>query len=154
MDPAAYGDHVFRVQVLLALDEPARALAWVEGVASRAGDSPAVLAAWGDVLSAQERHAEAADRYRRAGRGKPELRARAIRSMEAAAGPARALAFAREMELDGVEDPAAGLEVARLHLATGDAGGCVAEIERRKLDVSVLHKPASDLLRLCRRSAP
>jgi len=154
MDPSAYGDHVLRVQVLLALEEHEAALAWVQGLAARTGDTPEVLAAWGDVLTAMERHADAAERYRRAGRVKPELRGRAIRSMEAAAGPARALAFAEEMELDGVEDPAAGLEIARLRLAVGNAGGCVAEIERRELVVSVLHKPASDLLRLCRRSAP
>ncbi len=153
-DPAAYGDHVFRVQVLLALGRPEAALAWIEDLAARQGASPEVLAARGEVLTAMGRHADAADTFRRAGRTKPELRARAVRSMEAASGAERALAFAAELELDGVQDPAVALEVARLKLAVGDPAGCVAEIERRGLVVSRLRKPAGDLLRACRKAAP
>ena len=150
-DPAAYGDHLFRASIYVAMDEPAAALAWLEGVASRHPDDPAYDSRRGDLLERLGRHAEAATAFERGSRKDPRLRARALRAHARASDPRKALARARELELDGRRDSETDLEIATLQREAGNPAGCLDEIARRDLLSSNVAKRADVLARNCTR---
>ncbi len=148
-DPAAYGDHLFRVSIYVAMDEPAAALAWLDGVSLRHPDEPEFDGRRGDLLERLGRHAESATAFQRGSRKDPRLRARALRAHARATDARTALARARELELDGRRDSETDLEIATLRRDAGDPQGCLDEIERRDLMSSSVATRADALARTC-----
>ncbi len=150
-DPASYGDHLFRVSIYMEMGEPAAALAWLDTVAPRHPDAPAYDSRRGDLLERLGRHAEAATAFERGARKDPRLRARALQAHARATDPRRALARARELELDGRRDVETDLAIVTLRREAGDFAGCLDEIERRDLLSSSVAKRADALARSCAR---